>query len=129
MASNPIFTYFELPKDTTDKFKAKCRFCSTYISGTLKVTSNFITHMKVRFYQICDVISNNVSLVTWKVSDQPEHKHSLIRAIASHSNHLWKPSNPQSQNLSLVDKETDPSLYLQNTTLLEITRKARQMSC
>jgi len=30
-----ILDHFELPKGTTENFKAKCRECSTYISGSL----------------------------------------------------------------------------------------------
>jgi len=39
---------FEKPTDPQENFKATCHHCTTKISGSLKVTSNFVTHMKVR---------------------------------------------------------------------------------
>ena len=42
-----ILSQFELPKDTQGNFKAKCRHCPAFISGSLKITSNFNTHIKV----------------------------------------------------------------------------------
>jgi len=42
-----ILGQYELPKDTQGDFKAKCRHCPAYISGSLKVTSNFKTDVKV----------------------------------------------------------------------------------
>jgi hypothetical protein len=45
-----ILSQYELPKDTQGtqgNIKAKCRLCPAYISGSLKVTSNFKTDVKV----------------------------------------------------------------------------------
>jgi hypothetical protein len=42
-----ILSQFELPKDTQGIFKGKCRHCPAFISGSLKITSNFNTHIKV----------------------------------------------------------------------------------
>jgi hypothetical protein len=42
-----IVSQFELPKDTQGNFKAKYRHCPAFISGSLKITTNFkccITH-------------------------------------------------------------------------------------
>jgi hypothetical protein len=42
-----ILSQFELPKDTQGNFKAKYRHCPAFISGSLKITTNFNTHIKV----------------------------------------------------------------------------------
>lgn len=45
---NNILDQFDLPPDTDGTFKAKCRHCPALISGSLKIASNFKTHIKVR---------------------------------------------------------------------------------
>ena len=47
MAGANIFSHFEIPKNADGNFKAKCIHCAVFISGNLKVTSNFVNHMKV----------------------------------------------------------------------------------
>lgn len=48
MASTNVFKHFDIPQDSENgNFKAKCIHCLTAKSGSLKVTSNFVTHMKV----------------------------------------------------------------------------------
>lgn len=45
--------HFDIPPGITDKnqsFKAKCKLCFSEISGSLKITSNFATHLKVRIF-------------------------------------------------------------------------------
>jgi hypothetical protein len=39
-----ILDHFELPKDTTGNFKAKCRECSTYISWGRHIRTIFFAH-------------------------------------------------------------------------------------
>ncbi|KAJ8305575.1 hypothetical protein KUTeg_016120 [Tegillarca granosa] len=49
MTSNSVLKHFEILKDSdsdSGKCKAKCVHCSSIISANLKVTSNFVTHMK-----------------------------------------------------------------------------------
>ena len=38
--------HFKLPDDKK-AFKAKCMHCTSEIKGSLKVTSNFVTHLRV----------------------------------------------------------------------------------
>ncbi|XP_069103066.1 zinc finger BED domain-containing protein 4-like [Argopecten irradians] len=52
MASQNTLSHFYLPKDLNGKFKAKCKHCVAEISGSLKVTSNFVTHMKRKHREI-----------------------------------------------------------------------------
>ena len=43
--------HFKLPDDKNvleETFKAKCMHCSSEIKGSLKVTSNFVTRLRVR---------------------------------------------------------------------------------
>lgn len=48
MEGTVFFKHFDIPQDSEKgNFKAKCIHCLTAISGSLKVTSNFVTHMKV----------------------------------------------------------------------------------
>ena len=56
MASN-VLDNFELPKDTSRNFKAKCLQCASTISGSLKITSNFATHIKVNISILFNIIS------------------------------------------------------------------------
>ena len=42
-----ILSQYEFSKDIQETFKTKWRHCQTYISGSLKVTLNFKTHVKV----------------------------------------------------------------------------------
>ena len=45
--------HFKLPDDKKaleGTFKAKCMHCSSEIKGSLKVTSNFVTHLRVRIF-------------------------------------------------------------------------------
>ena len=41
---------YDLPNDTSGTFKAKCRHCGSSISGSIRVQSNFATHLKVLLY-------------------------------------------------------------------------------
>lgn len=50
-----VLKHFDVPKsafeeDKSKKIHVKCMHCAKFISGSLRVTSNFITHMKVRRY-------------------------------------------------------------------------------
>lgn len=48
IAGNNVLKHFDISQDSEKvNFKAKCIHCLTPISGSLKVTSNFVTHMKV----------------------------------------------------------------------------------
>lgn len=54
--SSNVFKHFDIPQDSEKgNFKAKCIHCLTAISGSLKVTSNFVTHIKV-----CTCMSINI---------------------------------------------------------------------
>ena len=66
-----IFDYFEEKTSEENKKIAKCKFCTTSIKGRLGVTSNFVTHLKVRtkfclfapaitFYLIVEETSSSV---------------------------------------------------------------------
>jgi hypothetical protein len=53
--------HFDIPtniKDRNTNFKAKCKHCFSVISGSLKMTSNFATHLKVRV-SITTIICNS----------------------------------------------------------------------
>ncbi|XP_053373931.1 zinc finger BED domain-containing protein 4-like [Mercenaria mercenaria] len=45
-----VLKHFDVPEGTSEdknkKFQAKCMYCAKHISGSLKITSNFITHIK-----------------------------------------------------------------------------------
>ena len=46
-----VWKHFEIPNDAPDSgtVRIKCKLCTdTYISGNIKSTSNFATHLKVR---------------------------------------------------------------------------------
>ena len=42
MAGANNFNHFEIPKNADQNFKAKCIHWAVFISGNLKVTSNFV---------------------------------------------------------------------------------------
>lgn len=45
--SAPVFEHFEMPTGSTGTVKVKCKHCAASISGSVKTTSNFVTHLKV----------------------------------------------------------------------------------
>ena len=46
--SAPIFSHFDvLPNSIGVAIKARCKHCSTTISGRVNTTSNFHTHLRV----------------------------------------------------------------------------------
>ncbi|VDI47048.1 Hypothetical predicted protein [Mytilus galloprovincialis] len=49
MSSKSVLEHFTVPDDfqNGNTFKGKCMHCGTLISGSYKVTSNFVTHMKL----------------------------------------------------------------------------------
>ena len=40
--------HFEIPANTERSVRAKCKHCTRVITGSKKVTSNFVKHLKVR---------------------------------------------------------------------------------
>ena len=54
-----VFKHYEIPDNANGTFKAKCKHCTTTISGSTKATSNFVLHIKV-----CEtIITQEFSLV------------------------------------------------------------------
>ncbi|XP_062579450.1 zinc finger BED domain-containing protein 4-like [Saccostrea cucullata] len=41
-----VLDEFNVPDNVSGNFKAKCKHCESYISGSTKATSNFLTHVK-----------------------------------------------------------------------------------
>ncbi|CAG2221809.1 unnamed protein product [Mytilus edulis] len=54
MSSKSVLEHFTVPDDfqNGNTFKGKCMHCGTLISGSYKVTSNFVTHMKDKLSQV-----------------------------------------------------------------------------
>ncbi|VDI55921.1 two pore calcium channel protein 1 [Mytilus galloprovincialis] len=52
MSSKSVLEHFTVPDDfqNGNTFKGKCMHCGTLISGSYKVTSNFVTHMKLGIF-------------------------------------------------------------------------------
>ena len=48
MAKSSPLIHFEVPESIAGNYKAKCKYCGTFISGSEKMSSNFTTHPKVR---------------------------------------------------------------------------------
>ena len=44
-----VFDHFRLSPETDGKFKAQHNHCCSEISGSKKINSNFLTHLKVRY--------------------------------------------------------------------------------
>ena len=40
--------HFEIPANTERSVRAKCKHCTQVMTGSTKVTSNFVKHLKVR---------------------------------------------------------------------------------
>ena len=40
-----ILDNFDLPIDKSGNFRAKCCHCNSVVNGSLKVTSNYVTHL------------------------------------------------------------------------------------
>lgn len=47
-AASRYATHFDIPKDTTGKYKAKCKYCCMMVSSAGTTTSNLLLHLKVR---------------------------------------------------------------------------------
>ena len=48
-AGSSILNYYTiLSEDEKGKLRAKCNHCQTIITGSRTITSNFVTHLKVR---------------------------------------------------------------------------------
>lgn len=39
----------ELPKTRTERIEIACKYCGKMIKGSIQITSNFLTHIKVEF--------------------------------------------------------------------------------
>ncbi|CAG2185495.1 unnamed protein product [Mytilus edulis] len=63
MSSKSVLEHFTVPDDfqNGNTFKGKCMHCGTLISGSYKVTSNFVTHMKID--QCLAVVKDKLSQV------------------------------------------------------------------
>ena len=56
-----IFSYYNDSQDKEDGTRyAKCQSCGVTIKGKQGVTSNFVTHLKVRVTSVIHIIYNNV---------------------------------------------------------------------
>ncbi|XP_063400303.1 E3 SUMO-protein ligase ZBED1-like [Mytilus trossulus] len=61
MSSKSVLEHFTVPDDfqNGNTFKGKCMHCGTLISGSYKVTSNFVTHMKRKHRDLYILHSEN----------------------------------------------------------------------
>ncbi|VDI52885.1 Hypothetical predicted protein [Mytilus galloprovincialis] len=61
MSSKSVLEHFTVPDDfqNGNTFKGKCMHCGTLISGSYKVTSNFVTHMKTKHRDLYILHSEN----------------------------------------------------------------------
>ncbi|XP_063426837.1 E3 SUMO-protein ligase ZBED1-like [Mytilus trossulus] len=61
ISSKSVLEHFTVPDDfqNGNTFKGKCMHCGTLISGSYKVTSNFVTHMKRKHRDLYILHSEN----------------------------------------------------------------------
>ncbi|XP_063430349.1 E3 SUMO-protein ligase ZBED1-like [Mytilus trossulus] len=61
MSSKSVLEHLTVPDDfqNGNTFKGKCMHCGTLISGSYKVTSNFVTHMKRKHRDLYILHSEN----------------------------------------------------------------------
>ena len=56
----PVFHHFTIPNDMEPEGNCRfqCKYCSVKISGNMRVTSNFLRHLRVSLYFINALIFN-----------------------------------------------------------------------
>ncbi|XP_053385865.1 zinc finger BED domain-containing protein 4-like [Mercenaria mercenaria] len=87
---------FDIPQNVSDKnetFKAKCRHCSSVISGSYRITSNFVTHLKRKHREI------HLDTVGRKFQDSPLSPKitGFIKQVGTKYNHS-DPKQKESMN-------------------------------
>ena len=45
-----VFDYFEMPDDTSGKYRAKCKQCTATVAAIGMTTSNLLIHLKVNSF-------------------------------------------------------------------------------
>ncbi|XP_071181300.1 zinc finger BED domain-containing protein 4-like [Mytilus edulis] len=69
MSSKSVLEHFTVPDDfqNGNTFKGKCMHCGTLISGSYKVTSNFVTHMKRKHRDLYILHSENKEILASEI--------------------------------------------------------------
>ena len=49
-----VFDYFEMPDNTSGKYRAKCKHCTTTVATSGMRTSNLLIHLKVSPFVLID---------------------------------------------------------------------------
>ena len=50
-----VFDYFEMPDDTSGKYRAKCKQCTATVAAIGMTTSNLLIHLKVNSFVLRSV--------------------------------------------------------------------------
>ncbi|CAF1007507.1 unnamed protein product [Didymodactylos carnosus] len=109
-----VFSYYDFttyPRVKNEILKLRCRFCDTFISGSIRVTSNFIGHLKRKHVkEYCDYVNAKRLRVELKGGNSTENSNnSHIQQHQQQQRDVISPPNPHASLTGRVSTQNHQS--------------------